>query len=102
MRLVKILGGLNMPDANRKETAVAYIVMILWGVFYWASMVTLALGMLKASLIASIGYAVCNVVFEEILLGKYLQRKNRILLILCAEAMQIVPYVLIFVIRELS
>ena len=89
-----------MPNANRFKYRALHS-MLLLVICFWASIISAIMGKAGISLLAIIGYAISVASVLHHVYGKTLRLRKKVVMFLAAEAIQLVPYAAILVIREL-
>ena len=89
-----------MSKDNRIVT-LGWIAMVVLTISFVFSLVTAIIGKIEMSILGAIAYAVSIILFEYCLYGEPNRGRRRFVSLLLLEALQLVPYLLILVIRSL-
>jgi len=82
----------------KEHTALFSLILLV--ISFWISIIGAVWGIISLSVFAISCYALCLVVFELCVYGKNEKVRKLVSFFLAMEAVQLIPYAIIFIIRE--
>lgn len=86
---------------DERRVRIGVVASILFLAFFWFSIITVIIGKIEMSVLGLIGYTITIILFEYYIWKENKNLKKKILILLLVEAMQLVPYGIILLIRSL-